>query len=391
MAAPLPLVDPVTGAPVHRPRNLDWRRAAALLYGDWGTSKAYVIGMGFFAAQFSSIWIIIAVSVLTGAVGWMYSIVCRLFPDGGGVYSAARLQSRALASLGALLLLAGFTVTASLSGYFGVIYLGVPQKYAAVVTMAVIAVLGFLNQYGPRHSGSLAAGLALPAVVSVAVVLLMAAPHFTLSHIERPHEGFAQLWIHFVGVILALSGVEAIANMTGVMPLNPGSTPDKPVVTRTANRAILVVAIEVVVGTTLLAFAMHSLSNDPATTDALKEHKDDMIKFLADTFGALNFGPAAGSVIGWTVGIIFALLLLSAVNTAIVAVIGLLYLMGQDGEMPPQTARLNAHGVPFWPLVAATVLPIIVLIVADTGDALAELYAIGVVGAIAVKDRKSVV
>ena len=24
---------------VHRPRNVDWRRAAALLDGDWGTSK----------------------------------------------------------------------------------------------------------------------------------------------------------------------------------------------------------------------------------------------------------------------------------------------------------------------------------------------------------------
>jgi len=29
----------------HRPRNLGWARAAALLYGDWGTSKAYVLGL----------------------------------------------------------------------------------------------------------------------------------------------------------------------------------------------------------------------------------------------------------------------------------------------------------------------------------------------------------
>ena len=39
-------------AGVHRPRNLDWKRAAALLYGDWGTSKAYVIGLAFVAAGF---------------------------------------------------------------------------------------------------------------------------------------------------------------------------------------------------------------------------------------------------------------------------------------------------------------------------------------------------
>ena len=56
-------------AGMHRPRNLDWKRAAALLYGDWGTSKAYVIGLAFVAAGFSSLPIILAVCVLTGLVG----------------------------------------------------------------------------------------------------------------------------------------------------------------------------------------------------------------------------------------------------------------------------------------------------------------------------------
>ncbi len=32
---------------VKRPRNVDVSRAAAILYGDWGTSKAYVIGLAF--------------------------------------------------------------------------------------------------------------------------------------------------------------------------------------------------------------------------------------------------------------------------------------------------------------------------------------------------------
>ena len=49
-------------AGVHRPRNLDWKRAGALLYGDWGTSKAYVIGLAFVAAGFSSLPIILAAS-----------------------------------------------------------------------------------------------------------------------------------------------------------------------------------------------------------------------------------------------------------------------------------------------------------------------------------------
>src|SRR6266404_1495397 len=55
-------------AAAHRPRNVDWKRAAALLYGDWGTSKAYVIGLAFVAAGFASLPIILAVCALTGLV-----------------------------------------------------------------------------------------------------------------------------------------------------------------------------------------------------------------------------------------------------------------------------------------------------------------------------------
>jgi len=102
------------GAGLHRPRNLDWKRAAALLYGDWGTSKAYVIGLAFLAAGYASLPIILAVCVLTGLVGINYAVICRYFPDGGGVYSAARSQGRLLAVVGALLLIADLTVTAAL-------------------------------------------------------------------------------------------------------------------------------------------------------------------------------------------------------------------------------------------------------------------------------------
>src|SRR5918997_3994702 len=133
---------------VHRPRNVDWKRAAALLYGDWGTSKAYVIGLAFVAAGFASFPIILAVCVLTAVVGYNYIIVCAHFPDGGGVYSAARQQSRFLASTGALLLVANFTVTAALSGWAAVSYLGVSSKYAPIATMGLIVTVGLINFFG---------------------------------------------------------------------------------------------------------------------------------------------------------------------------------------------------------------------------------------------------
>ena len=147
----------------HRPRNLGWARAGALLYGDWGTSKAYVIGAAFLASQYASLPIIVAVSLLTGLVGYNYVIVCRHFPDGGGVYSSARSQSRFLAVLGSLLLVANFTVTASLSGWAAMVYFHVPKDYLVMATAGLILVIGTINYFGPKHSGSIAVSLAVSA------------------------------------------------------------------------------------------------------------------------------------------------------------------------------------------------------------------------------------
>src|SRR5256886_5363295 len=144
-----------THAGVHRPRNLDWRRAAALLYGDWGTSKAYVIGLAFVAAGFSSLPIILAVCALTGLVGVNYIVICRHFPDGGGVYSAAREQSRLLAVIGALLLVADLTVTAALSGWGALCFItsgaeqmtwvGVLFDYIALTNICGVLFIGLIN------------------------------------------------------------------------------------------------------------------------------------------------------------------------------------------------------------------------------------------------------
>src|SRR6188474_1233321 len=151
------MADIILGATpgVHRPRNVDWQRAAALLYGDWGTSKAYIIGLAFAAAGFASLPIILAVCALTAVVGYNYAIVCRNFPDGGGVYSAAREQSRLLASVGALLLIANFLVTAVISAWSSMSYFGVSKEMVVWGTTLVIIFLGVINFFGPKHSGSM--------------------------------------------------------------------------------------------------------------------------------------------------------------------------------------------------------------------------------------------
>src|ERR1700761_9561951 len=168
----------------HRPRNVGWARAAALLYGDWGTSKAYVIGLAFVAAGFHSLPISLGVCALTCVVGYNYIIICKHFPDGGGVYSAAREQSRVLAVLGSLLLLADFIVTAALSGWDAMIYLGVPHEYVKYATLGVILLVGFVNFFGPKHSGSVAVSLAIPMVVVVVAIICLSIPYLTFSHLE---------------------------------------------------------------------------------------------------------------------------------------------------------------------------------------------------------------
>jgi amino acid transporter/nucleotide-binding universal stress UspA family protein len=366
----------------HRPRNVGWARAAALLYGDWGTSKAYVIGLAFLSAQFASFPIIIAVCALTGLVGYNYIIICKHFPDGGGVYSSAREQSRVLAVLGALLLLADFIVTAAMSCWDAMSYFGISRDHIRIFTIGFILLIGYINYFGPKHSGSLAVSLALPMVVVVVAIIALSAPHLTFIHLEHSHNSFRQNWVAFADVILALSGVEAIANLTGVMKLDAKATPDQPSVASTARKAIWPVAIEVVVGTALLGWAMLSLPH--SMQDAIKGRYEDMLRFLAEHYASLRFGPAFGHAFGAVVGLIVGLLLLSAVNTAVAAKIGLLYMLARDREIPRPFTRLNSHGVPWLPLVGAVLLPVILVLMTENLDELAQMYAIGVVGAITV-------
>lgn len=374
------------GLGVHRPRNVDWKRAAALLYGDWGTSKAYVIGFAFSGAfaigHYRSFPIILAVCALTALVAYNYVLVCKYFPDGGGVYSAARNQSRFLAVMGALLLVANFTVTAAMSGWAAMSYFRVPEARIAVATIGLILGVGLINYFGPKHSGSVAVTLAVPMVIAVVLIIACSIPDLTTRNMLRPDPSFKNNWLAFVGMILALSGVEAIANLTGVMKLDPGSSMDKPMISRTARRAIGPVAIEVVIGTVMLGWAMLSLPME--LQSQLEARWEDMLSFLAEQYGARRFGEGAGQVIGIAVGVVVGLLLLSAVNTAVAALIGLCYMLARDGEMPKPFTRLNGFGVPQLPLAIAVVLPILVVGFARDLESLMGLYAIGVVGAITV-------
>jgi amino acid transporter len=405
-----------------RPRNVGWLQAAGLLFGDWGTSRLYVLGLALFFAGRSSFWLIVGMSLLILAVGWAYTQICRIYPDGGGVYTAAKHKSRTLAVVGALLLFADYTVTASLSALDAFHYFGLPlghhsrvdpeevkkinpaevrvarkgtydtdpridagdlldphrkepdtEKEAlfkldspALWAIVAIAAIGLFNMMGPKHTGSFALAAALGMVFITLLITAFALPQVPwhtlpgrIGHLRHPP---GEMWVAFVSIVLALSGVEAIANLTGVM---------KKPVSKTANRAIWVVATEVAVFNILLALAM--LAIFPINRDA---HVEDMAAFLTGSFVG-KWGEYAVRAVG-------GVLLLSATNTALTDMISVQYLMARDGEIPRFMVRLNRFGVPWIPAVVAASVPILVLFVSHDLGALAALYAIGVIGAVAI-------
>lgn len=341
---------------VERPRQLKWFQAGAMLYGDWGTSKAYVIGIAFALSGHASWFFLGLMSILTAMVGVCYIIVCRTHPDGGGVYSSVKSRSQTLAVIGALLLVADYVVTASISAFEAFHYFGFMRpEWWAILSILVI---GAINWVGPSKGGSLAVVIGLAASVVAGVLFISTLPH--LAHVELiwPQGGFSANWSNFVGIVLALSGVEAVANMTGIM-VHP--------VEKTSKWAIWPVLLEVSALTFLLGLAMNAI---PGLTD----HAEDMLRVLGNHY----IGPWYGQVIS----VVFGFLLLSAVNTAISDLVSIQFSLARDRELPPIFATLNQFGMPWLALIVAMIVPALVLVVERDLVGLASLYAIGVVGAI---------
>jgi amino acid transporter len=371
-----------------RPRELRWYHAGPMLFGDWGTSRLYVLGLAFAFNGRASFWFIAAMSVLLVGVGWCYEIICRLFPDGGGVYSSARHRSQILAVIGGLLLCADYVVTASLScldafhyfeaaiGFKGIEVLGLPIE--AVLAAAAILAIGWLNFFGPTKTGTIAMYIALATVVLTLIIGVRAVLHMTgvmpiadLGPVQLASpfsRGLWDSWVGFTEIVLALSGVEAIANMTGIMVMP---------VERTARRAIVPVLVEIVVLNLVLAAAMETLPDSILyNAKGLPAHTDDMLKVIAVHY--------IGPVFAAFSSVIFASLLLSAVNTALADLVSIQFMLSRDKELPRVFGGLNRYGMPVLPLLIAAVVPATVVLIFPDVTALSGLYAIGVVGAIAI-------
>lgn len=360
-----------------------------MFFGDLGTSRLYVLGLALFYAGTAAPYFVGAICTLVVLVGWAYTVVCRVNPDGGGVYSSGRMLHPTLGAIGAFLLFANYVVTAAISTYEAMIYIGGPfgmaRELAPWLSVLAIGLLGALNYVGTRRAGAFALFVALAAIVVTAILGSLTITHVPegLSAITLPRGTSWSIWLSFVAVVLALSGVESIANMTGIMV--------KPV-KRTAKLSIWPVLGEVVLLNMILVLVVVSLPNlDQVGIDGIMAEKERQGIELTEEEHALTehvLYVVAEQYIGHTfatiASIVFGLLLLSATNTALIAMISIQYAMSRDREMPELFSRVNYHGVPWAGLIGACAFPAIVCIVAQNVQILAELYAIGVVGAIAI-------
>ncbi len=344
-----------------------------------------------------------------------------------GVYSAARHTSKNLAVVGALLLFADYIVTAAMSAYDGLRYMLPPEDKQMVpyLAMGAILLVGVVNYIGPKKAGTVALFITLATLVLTAILAVFSVSHLAdgWTAIHRPVEPIGVQWSRFVGVVLALSGVEAIANMTGIMV---------PPVTKTANKAIWPVLVEVVLLNLVLAVAMNGLPKagydlgvapkeaydnveqvqadypdwrtNPTAQQKIAEQADLAHLQGADRAALLSRSPelkehqdlTEDAVLrvmavqyvtpwfGWICGLVFGALLLSAVNTAVADMISIQYVMSRDTELPHVLTKLNIFGVPWYALIAAVGLPIVILCIFQDVGTLSNLYAVGVVGAIAI-------
>ena len=402
-----------------RPRNLTSWHAGPLLFGDWGTSRLYVLGLAFYYTAHASVFYLAAMSVIMAAVAWGYTIVCRCFPDGGGVYSAARRISPLLSVIAATLLLCDFIVTAALSAVEGFHYLGVESQSAVVgAAIGTMGAMGVLNWLGAKSAGRFALVIAIAAILGSSVIGVLCVPLLPegLRHARPVVEGVSSpwhMWESLVRIVLALSGVEAVASMTGLM---------RQPVEKTAKRTIWPVLVEVVVLNLVFGIALNALpgrvetrvpdyvayeqrlelssdltlpegateaqqlrfAEEKARVEEVREYRQTAVKLLAEHAGTRMLGEKAGKLLATASGIVFGLLLLSAVNTAIMAMVSVLYALAHDRELPRGLTRLNYSGVPWIGLVLSCVMPAAILLFVHDDKALGELYAIGVVGAIAI-------
>jgi amino acid transporter len=345
----------------------------AVVFADIGTSVYYVPGIlygqfGTRAAIFvlMTLFVFILLCVKYAEVAWRY-------PEGGGVVN---VSSQALhpfiGLLGGLFILVDYYLTAALSALSGVLYLAVvapalaPPPITLTATVGALVVLGLLTAFGIKESArttaffaSIAAGAQLLVVIAVAISLGPSGIMHSFSGLTSgPALPLTGVVVGYAAAFLAFSGLESIAQLA------PAMREPRRVV---ATRAMLAVIMTMAITSPLLTLW---------STTLLKKGADP------NQFISILGAHVAGPVFGGFVAVSGSLLLVFASNTAIIGAYHVFIALTRMGFLPRvMEMRNHWRHTPHWAILAAVLLPIIVVIGANAQvNVLGDLYAFGLLG-----------
>ena len=356
----------------------------AVVFADIGTSVYYVPGILWRQVQWQSGLFVLLTLIAFTLLIFTYAEVSVRFPEGGGVVSSSASGIAPWAGVvGGTFILGSYFLTSAISSLSGLLYfstfLGAIKPYVLPITVVVVVLLGFLNFWGIKESATVSAFIAVAALVSDFVILLVvviSVPPSTMVRVfEKVFTGHLDgvtILTGFAGAFLAFSGLESISQLSPVMKLPRG---------KTVSKALALVAITVGITSPLLTIFSTVLLNSPdllATTNVrmlVTPFPDTFISDLAGTYG--------GMILLIATAIAASALLVFACNTAIIGAYHVFMALSRMGYLPKFFTAINAwRGTPHNAILVATGIPVIVLLaVGGRIDILGDLYAFGLLGA----------
>ena len=345
----------------------------AVVFADIGTSIYYVPGILYGHFQGRSAIFVAMTLVVFVLLTVKYAEVAWRYPEGGGVVTVASRALHPFAGLlGGLFILVDYFLTAALSALSGVFYLAVlfPSLTGGAVvaiTIGALAVLGLLNWLGIKESAGVSAVIAvIAAVTQLAVVVAVAASlgpagivHSFQQLTRGPAIPPAGLITGYAAAFLAFSGLESIAQIAPAMRL-----PRRLVSYRTMGAVVVTMAV------TSPLLTLWSTTLLPSSSDP-----NQFISLLGAHF--------AGAVLGDTVAVSGALLLIFASNTAIIGSYHVFIALTRMGFLPRVVEMRNRwRRTPQVAIALSVAVPVILVFIAGPdANLLGDLYAFGLLGA----------
>ncbi|HEU5349716.1 MAG TPA: APC family permease [Ktedonobacterales bacterium] len=373
-----------SSADEHGSRKLSAFLCWAVVFADIGTSVYYVPGILWRQVQWQSGLFVLLTLVAFTLLVFTYAEVSVRFPEGGGVVTAAANGFVPLVgAVGGMFILGSYFLTSAISSLSGLLYFSTIFEaitpYVLVITVVMIVLLGLLNFWGIKESATVSAFIAMAALVSDIVILIVVFMNVPLPTIglvmEKVLSGDLSgltLLTGFSGAFLAFSGLESISQLSPVMAL-----PRR----KTVTRALALVAITVGVTSPLLTIFSTVLLNSPellATTTIQMQVTPTPDTFISDLGGTYG-----GTILSIATALAASTLLVFACNTAIIGAYHVFMALSRMGYLPKPITSINAwRGTPHNAIFLATIIPVIVLIgVRGQIEILGDLYAFGLLGA----------